>query len=107
MQERPLLSLQQCSPGLEDLWQGESVDLFTAFNFFEPFFVHRSLKTGGTEVAREKWDEAVEELVQDDEDEHLVPPGAGHTSPHSKKILPDWTRSAMRPAAPHTARAAR
>ncbi|KAH6909165.1 actin family [Coprinopsis sp. MPI-PUGE-AT-0042] len=66
-----------------------------------------SLKTGGTEVAREKWDEAVEEDDMEDEDDvRMVPPGQ-HTSPHSKKILPDWTRSPMRPAAPHTARAAR
>lgn len=60
-------------------------------------------------MAREKWDEAVEEdELEDEDDVHMVTAGAGqHTSPHSKKILPDWTRSPMRPAAPHTARAVR
>ena len=58
--------------------------------------VCRALKTGGVEVAREKWDEADVQMEEDEEDD--VSP----TTPRSaaRSILPDWTRSPLPAGAP-------
>ncbi|TFK27769.1 actin-domain-containing protein [Coprinopsis marcescibilis] len=50
-----------------------------------------SLKTGGAEVAREKWDEGVEEG-----DTQGVRSRADSSPNRSKTQLPDWTRSPLR-----------
>lgn len=54
-----------------------------------------ALKTGGAEVARERWDEADAQVEDDDMD---VSP----TTPHSaaRSILPDWTRTPLPMGAP-------
>ncbi|EAU85680.2 hypothetical protein CC1G_10952 [Coprinopsis cinerea okayama7 len=67
-----------------------------------------SLKTGGAEVPREKWDEGVDAGEDDDDDgdgmgdRHIsmTPHTQSTTSPRSKTLLPDWTRSPLRPGAP-------
>ena len=56
---------------------------------------YRALKTGGAEVAREKWDEADAE-PDPDGDVPMLPETP--KSPHS--ILPDWTRSPLPVGAP-------
>ncbi len=61
-----------------------------------------ALKTGGLEVAREKWDEMGDEdgdadegmEVTEDENE-----GAVTTPQKPRSILPDWTRSTLLPGA--------
>lgn len=53
-----------------------------------------ALKTGGVEVAREKWDEAD---VQSDDDAMETAP---ETMRSPKNILPDWTRSPLPAGAP-------
>jgi len=58
----------------------------------------RALKTGGVEVPREKWDEAVE-IVRNTEDDDIEP----STEPSNclaRTILPDWTRSSLTVGAP-------
>ncbi|KAF8628005.1 hypothetical protein AX15_004125 [Amanita polypyramis BW_CC] len=55
-----------------------------------------ALKTGGVEVAREKWDEAVIQQPADDDSMDLDP-GA---TPKKKDIIPDWTRSPLTLGAP-------
>ena len=54
-----------------------------------------ALKTGGVEVARERWDEAD---IQIDEDEMDVSPTAPRST--ARSILPDWTRSPLPAGAP-------
>jgi len=60
----------------------------------------RSLKTGGVEISREKWEEAdiLEEVETEDGAITTVP-----SSPSSQvynTILPDWTRSPLPVGAP-------
>jgi actin-related protein 10 len=55
----------------------------------------RALKTGGTEVAREKWDEADAQMDGDDGGD--VSPQTPHSA---RSILPDWTRSPLPVGAP-------
>jgi actin-related protein 10 len=53
-----------------------------------------ALKTGGAELAREKWDE-MDESMDVSED------AAGETTPQkARSILPDWTRSPLPTGAP-------
>ncbi|KAH7927403.1 fungal-specific actin related protein [Leucogyrophana mollusca] len=56
-----------------------------------------SLKTGGVEVAREKWDEA--DLTQNDDDDDMVMsvPNSEHAP---RSIIPDWTRVPISAGAP-------
>jgi len=59
-----------------------------------------SLKTGGVEIPREKWEEAdvLEEVETEDGVVTTVPP-----SPSSQiynRVLPDWTRGALPVGAP-------
>lgn len=51
-------------------------------------YIASSLKTGGAEVARERWDEA--DPAQDADDLPLVSASALDRAP--RNILPDWTR---------------
>lgn len=53
-----------------------------------------ALKTGGVEVAREKWDEADSQI---DPDEEMV---FAPQTPSGQSILPDWTRSPLPVGAP-------
>ena len=59
---------------------------------------NRALKTGGAEVAREKWDEA--DAVDADADDAMdtSPPATPRAAVRS--ILPDWTRTALPVGAP-------
>jgi actin-related protein 10 len=63
-----------------------------------------ALKTGGLEVAREKWDEMDDKSRDvDDEDMEVNEEGGGGgvTTPQKpSSILPDWTRSILPPGAP-------
>ncbi|OCH88582.1 actin-like ATPase domain-containing protein [Obba rivulosa] len=61
-----------------------------------------ALKTGGVEVAREKWDEADAEF--DEDDPMALAPDRQFSSP--KSILPDWTRTPLPAGAPPAPRAA-
>jgi len=76
-----------------------------------------SLKTGGAEVSREKWDEA-DAAAQNAEDEEMEV--APETPSRPRSILPDWTRSPLpagaspanakppaTPPTPHTPQATR
>lgn len=54
-----------------------------------------SLKTGGVEVAREKWDE--NDVNRNDEDSMDV---TMESPQRTKSILPDWTRATLPPGAP-------
>lgn len=59
----------------------------------------RALKTGGVEVAREKWDEA-DARMDEDEDEDMdeeIPVAPRSTA---RSILPDWTRTPLPMGAP-------
>ena len=56
----------------------------------------RSLKTGGVEVAREKWDEA---NTNHDPDTSMDV-SADFEDRTTRNILPDWTRTPLPPAAP-------
>ncbi|KXN91653.1 Actin-related protein 10 [Leucoagaricus sp. SymC.cos] len=66
---------------------GQVVDLFRL-----------SLKTGGVEVSREKWDEA-DVAAQDAEDEDMDVV-AESPKRSTRSILPDWTRSPLPAGAP-------
>ncbi|KAL4062905.1 actin-domain-containing protein [Scleroderma citrinum] len=59
-----------------------------------------ALKTGGAEIAREKWDEAF--APQDDDDE--VTASTARPEQPSKDILPDWTRTPLSVGAPPAAK---
>ncbi|KAJ2921941.1 hypothetical protein H1R20_g15153, partial [Candolleomyces eurysporus] len=61
-----------------------------------------ALKTGGSEVIRENWDET-EGPGGTGEDENEASDAAAMdvtSSPSRKAVLPDWTRSPLRPGAP-------
>ena len=60
----------------------------------------RSLKTGGAEISREKWEEADihEEVEAEDGTVTTVPPSP--TSQTYNNILPDWTRGPLPVGAP-------
>lgn len=55
---------------------------------------HSALKTGGAEVAREKWDAADVHAEMDMDEDILSSPEA------LKSILPDWTSSPLPTGAP-------
>ncbi|GJE94573.1 actin-domain-containing protein [Phanerochaete sordida] len=57
-----------------------------------------ALKTGGAEVAREKWDEADALVDEDDDDAMEVSPVTPRSA--ARSILPDWTRSPLPVGAP-------
>ncbi|PFH53156.1 hypothetical protein AMATHDRAFT_138123 [Amanita thiersii Skay4041] len=58
-----------------------------------------ALKTGGVEIAREKWDEAeLQQRQNDDGDEDSM--DLDEIVPKPKNILPDWTRSPLTNGAP-------
>jgi actin-related protein 10 len=57
----------------------------------------RSLKTGGVEVPREKWDEEDANRNADDDEEMDVAPDS---RTRSRNILPDWTRTPLPAGAP-------
>jgi actin-related protein 10 len=64
-----------------------------------------ALKTGGEEIAREKWDEADPDQLLDDEDEDeaaIIERVQGK----ERNILPDWTRSPLPVGAPPAVTAA-
>jgi len=72
----------------------------------------RSLKTGGVELAREKWDEAAEEkMLEEDmqmaEHEHheAEQVRAQIAARIVRSVLPDWTRVPLPAGAPPAARA--
>ncbi|KAF8181279.1 fungal-specific actin related protein [Pholiota molesta] len=56
-----------------------------------------SLKTGGVEVPREKWDEEDSNRNADDDEEMDVAPDS---RTRSRNILPDWTRTPLPAGAP-------
>jgi actin-related protein 10 len=58
--------------------------------------IFRSLKTGGFEVAREKWDEA---NTNHDQDTDMDIP-AEFEDRRARDILPDWTRTPLSVGAP-------
>lgn len=58
--------------------------------------IRRSLKTGGVEVAREKWDEA---NTNHDPDTSMDL-SADFEDRTARNILPDWTRTPLTPGAP-------
>ena len=62
------------------------------------FLSYRSLKIGGVELSREKWDEADEDL-RAQEEEHA---GAALEPPQRviRTVLPDWTRTPLPIGAP-------
>lgn len=72
------------------------------------FSVHRSLKTGGVEVPREKWDEEDPENILDDAGDSSmdISPSKKNTkmgqTPDrpARNVLPDWTRTPLQPSAP-------
>ena len=68
-------------------------------NFSHELSCSSALKTGGTEIAREKWDEAE---VKPDEEDPMDLVVEIPKSPHS--ILPDWTRSPLPTGAPMATR---
>ena len=62
-----------------------------------------ALKTGGLEVAREKWDEMDDQSRDTDEDMEVNEEGGGGTVTTPQKlrsILPDWTKSILPLGAP-------
>ena len=63
--------------------------LFTAL-----ISVQRALKTGGAEVARESWDEAVVQPPPDDDSMDV------ELETKKKDIIPDWTRTPLSMGAP-------
>lgn len=62
--------------------------------------LERSLKTGGVEIPREKWEEADvrEEVETEDGAVTTVPPSP--TSQVYNRVLPDWTRGPLPIGAP-------
>jgi hypothetical protein len=81
-------------------------------------FALSALKTGGSEVIRENWDELEDNPDAGDESMEMnVPRGsdamdiseltgpAGSSPLRKGNLLPDWTRSPMRSGAPHVPRA--
>ena len=62
--------------------------------------LERSLKTGGVEIPREKWEEADvrEEVETEDGAVTTVPPSP--TSQVYNRVLPDWTRGPLPAGAP-------
>jgi actin-related protein 10 len=60
-------------------------------------FPSRSLKTGGTEVAREKWDEADPSKRERDDDMDV---SADFSDRSPMSVLPDWTRMPLPVGAP-------
>jgi actin-related protein 10 len=71
--------------------------IFPVFPFVN-FFVYRSLKTGGAEISRERWDEAdVAAQNTEQEDMNTIPDVPG---PCNRSILPDWTRAPLPEGAP-------
>lgn len=58
----------------------------------------RALKTGGVEVPREKWDEAVEKVRNAEDDD--MEPSTEPSNRLARTILPDWTRSSLPVGAP-------
>jgi len=65
-------------------------------------FLERSLKTGGVEISREKWEEADirEEVETEDGAVETVP--SSPTSQVYNRILPDWTRGPLPVGVPAT-----
>ncbi len=60
-----------------------------------------ALKTGGAELAREKWDEMDDQNRAMDESMDVSEDSAGETTPQkARSILPDWTRSPLPTGAP-------
>jgi actin-related protein 10 len=59
-----------------------------------------ALKTGGLELAREKWDEMGDQNRADDESMDVNEDGAVTTPQKPRSILPDWTKSPLSPGAP-------
>jgi len=62
-----------------------------------------ALKTGGLEVAREKWDEMGDQDRDGDEGMEVTEDGGEEavTTPQKpRSILPDWTKSSLSPGAP-------
>ncbi|EIW83785.1 actin-like ATPase domain-containing protein [Coniophora puteana RWD-64-598 SS2] len=57
-----------------------------------------SLKTGGVEVPREKWDESTDPNDDMDEDELIMAPAGRDAA--GMNVIPDWTRSALPIGAP-------
>jgi actin-related protein 10 len=61
-------------------------------------YIYRSLKTGGAEISRERWDEADAAAQNaEQEDTNTVPDVPG---PANRSILPDWTRVPLPEGAP-------
>ncbi|KAG2369085.1 fungal-specific actin related protein [Suillus spraguei] len=56
-----------------------------------------ALKTGGVEVAREKWDESDPSQTDQDDDVVMVLPASEHVP---RNIIPDWTRGPLPAGAP-------
>lgn len=86
-------------------WVGGSLAGYVDFSAF-PFELsidsrhyHRSLKTGGVEVARERWDEADPSRGADESMDTPV----DLESRAARNILPDWTRTPLPAGAPPAA----
>ena len=59
--------------------------------------MNSALKTGGVEIAREKWDEAGDHPGPDDSAEEIDTTG---TFPMNAILIPDWTRTPLPMGAP-------
>lgn len=56
--------------------------------YYLTYFCFRSLKTGGAEIAREKWDE--DDVNRNPDDSMDVV-----SSKTARNVLPDWTRTPL------------
>ncbi|KAF8340324.1 actin family [Cantharellus anzutake] len=60
-----------------------------------------AMKTGGEEITREKWDEALEDVFENTPSAPVpVSPGSAGSNPRKGFIIPDWTRIPLSQGAP-------
>jgi hypothetical protein len=106
MQAKLRRSLHHSSPGLVVRLLGESaICRHYSILFFNLLIIciNSSLKTGGAEISREKWDEAGAARGEDDE---MVVLTAEESEAILRDIIPDWTHIPLSPGAPHAPRQA-
>ncbi len=101
MQEKHRLSRLLRCLGQGAHWPGTFSPLIIIYVLYSSVWSwYSTLKTGGMEISREKWDEAEEEPDEEQTMDLVV------ESPRSSQsILPDWTRSPLPVGAPLASRA--